>query len=105
KLEDYVEGMITIEKKHYCKIKEDGTISYTGLSPAKPSVAGLIKYTCKSVCEQILRQTTHDTAGERIVRLFDMILAYLTTQKPTVSELSGLSRIDGVRSYKYVSAE
>lgn len=103
KLENYVDGMITVEKKHYCKLKEDGTLAFTGLSPAKPSVATLVKYTCRKVCEAILKARSAEEAKEVISSIYTNLITYVVYYSPEVSEISGLTWSDGVKRYRYES--
>jgi DNA polymerase I len=100
-IEEIMSVLIYVEKKHYCKYFDDGTIVFKGLSPARRSNMNLKKVLCHQICLYVC--TIHDKNEliSNIVRLIETVVQYISSGNVYTYDVCGLVNVNGTKQFTY----
>lgn len=99
--EDYFSAVILLRKKRYCKLREDGSMKFTGLTFAKKSESEMRRMVCKETCEAVLQSRSEVEACNLVKDIFDKYSRLIMIGKCEVKFLAGLLSKDGLKRYTY----
>lgn len=103
-LESYHPSILLIDKKRYCKLDEDGSIVYKGLSVVRRDVIGLAKQACVVSCESVLRLGASHEASSVICRLVSDTVAKHYSVGLSFAEIAKVAKRDQRRCYIYTNS-
>jgi DNA polymerase elongation subunit (family B) len=101
-LESVHDGILLVDKKHYCKTDGSGNVSYKGLSVVRRDKLGLSKMGCRAACEALLLSPDLNIGANNIARFICATVERAIKGTLTAAEVSKVAKRDQKRCYIYI---
>lgn len=101
-LESTHDGILLVDKKHYCKTDGSGNISYKGLSVVRRDKLGLSKTGCRAACEALLLSPNTTVGMNNIAKFICDTVRRTMAGTLTAAEVSKVAKRDQKRCYIYI---
>jgi len=102
-VEECFKAAILLQKKRYCKLRDNGELKITGMTFARKSEPGVRRRVCKLTCMAILKSVSAVDACNRVKNVLMHHVGLLMSRRATLSFIAGLKSKDGSKKYTYVS--
>ncbi|KAI0155070.1 hypothetical protein GGR52DRAFT_256433 [Hypoxylon sp. FL1284] len=102
-LEEHFVSALLLEKKRYCKMKEDGSMKITGMTFARRSESSMRKSACKETCLAVLESADKVDACNRVKEVVLYHKSKVLSMRVPASYICALKSKDGQKKYTYLS--
>lgn len=103
-VESYHPGLLLIEKKRYCKLNEDKTITYKGMCVVRRDVIGICKEACVVCCELLLKSPTLASASETISLYISQLVMRHVAGSLKFGDVSKVAKRNQRKCYIYLDS-
>lgn len=102
--ESYHPRIMFLGKKKYCKLNEDGRVTYKGVSVVRSDTLGISKHCFTTVSSILLFNSDTNVIRDRIAEYISRVLEVAYCSAFTAWDVSKVRKVDGRKCYVYTNS-